>query len=212
MGQAEGFPPEIMEKNMRIILFTGFLGSGKTTVLLNLAEYLARNSDPKKVVIIENEIGDVNVDGKLISGSSFETRDLTSGCICCTLSGELVRALEDIRDTIKPSWILIEATGLAHQTIADTIGRAVPQSPPLSVVVVDAERWEELYDSIPFLLAAQVEKADVIFINKIDSVDDEELRHIETDVKEINETSPLLKIVASRDKLDNVWEEVIVNA
>ncbi|MDR1164938.1 MAG: GTP-binding protein [Deltaproteobacteria bacterium] len=197
---------------MRIILFTGFLGSGKTTVLLNLAEYLARNSDPKKVVIIENEIGDVNVDGKLISGSSFETRDLTSGCICCTLSGELVRALEDIRDTIKPSWILIEATGLAHQTIADTIGRAVPQSPPLSVVVVDAERWEELYDSIPFLLAAQVEKADVIFINKIDSVDDEELRHIETDVKEINETSPLLKIVASRDKLDNVWEEVIVNA
>ncbi|MDR1079641.1 MAG: GTP-binding protein [Deltaproteobacteria bacterium] len=199
---------------MRIILFTGFLGSGKTTVLLNLAEYLARTTEGGggKVVIIENEIGDVNVDGKLLSGSSFETRDLTSGCICCTLSGELVRALQEIQESIKPSWILIEATGLAHQTIADTIGRALPSTVPMSVVVVDAERWEELYDSIPILISAQVERADLILINKIDSVEDDELKVIENDVKDINAESPLIKIAASRDRLDNVWQEVIVNA
>ncbi|MDR2354077.1 MAG: GTP-binding protein [Deltaproteobacteria bacterium] len=197
---------------MRIILFTGFLGSGKTTVLLSLAELLAKNEEPRKVVIIENEIGDVNVDGKLISGSSFETRDLTSGCICCTLSGELINALTDIKDNLKPSWILIEATGLAHQTIADTISHASPLSPPMSIVVVDAERWEELYESIPFLLTAQVERADLILINKIDSVDEDELQHIEKDVLEINDSTPLIKISASRDNLDNVWEKVILNA
>jgi G3E family GTPase len=197
---------------MNILLFTGFLGSGKTTVLLSLAEWLAGKEDPGKVVIIENEIGDVNVDGKLLSGSSFETRDLTSGCICCTLSGELILALQDIKETINPSWILIEATGLAHQTIADVIERALPRNPPRSVVVVDSERWEELYENIPFLLTAQVERADIIVINKIDVVDDDELQRIENDVKDINPESPLLKVAASRDKLDEVWRKVIANA
>ncbi|MDR2460748.1 MAG: cobalamin biosynthesis protein P47K [Deltaproteobacteria bacterium] len=196
---------------MRILLFTGFLGSGKTTVLLNLAEYLAKVEDQGKVVIIENEIGDVNVDGQLLSGASFETRNLTSGCICCTLAGEFIAALQDIKDTIQPNWILIEATGLAHQTIADTIERAVPASPPKSIVVVDSERWEELYEEIPFLLTAQIERADFIFINKIDSVDAEELLHIENDVKDLNSDSPLIKAAASRDNLDKVWEEVILN-
>jgi G3E family GTPase len=196
---------------MQILLFTGFLGSGKTTVLLNLAEYLAKDGGPGKVVIIENEIGDVNVDGKLLSGSSFETRDLTSGCICCTLSGELIKALQDIKESIDPSWILIEATGLAHQTIADVIERALPLTPPKSAVVVDSERWEELYENIPFLITAQIERADLIIINKIDSVDDDELRRIENDVKDINSESPLIKVAASRDRLDDIWQEVIVN-
>ena len=196
---------------MRILLFTGFLGSGKTTVLLSLADFLARDGGPGKVVIIENEIGDVNVDGKLLSGSSFETRDLTSGCICCTLSGELIKALQDIQENIDPSWILIEATGLAHQTIADVIDRALPHSPTQSAVVVDSERWEELYDNIPFLITAQVERADLLIINKIDSVDEDELKRIENDVRDINSKSPLIKIAASRDKLDTVWQEVIAN-
>jgi G3E family GTPase len=199
---------------MQIILFTGFLGSGKTTVLLSLAEFLARTGEGggAKVVIIENEIGDVNVDGKLLSGASFETRDLTSGCICCTLSGELVKALQEIQESIKPSWVLIEATGLAHQTISDTVERALPQTSPKSVVVVDAERWEELYDSIPILISAQVGRADLIFINKIDSIEDDELKVVENDVKDINSASPLFKIAASRDKLDGIWQEVIANA
>jgi G3E family GTPase len=197
---------------MRILLFTGFLGSGKTTVLLSLAECLAKEEGPGKVVIIENEIGEVNVDGQLLSGSSFETRDLTSGCICCTLSGELILALQDIEESINPSWILIEATGLAHQTIADVIARAMPLAPPKSVVVVDSERWEELYDSIPFLLTAQVGRADLIIINKIDSVDEDALKRIENDVRDINSKSPLIKVAASRDKLDSVWQEVIIDA
>jgi G3E family GTPase len=196
---------------MRIILFTGFLGSGKTTVLMNLAEFLARDEGPGKVVIIENEIGDVNVDGKLLSGSSFETRNLTSGCICCTLSGEFVSALKDIEENIKPNWILIEATGLAHQTIVDTIRTNFVRDPLTNVVIVDAERWDELYESIPFLLTAQVERADLILINKIDSVDKSELAHIETDVVELNSETALFKISASTDKLDDVWEKVIVN-
>ncbi|MDR2197978.1 MAG: cobalamin biosynthesis protein P47K [Deltaproteobacteria bacterium] len=196
---------------MRVILFSGFLGSGKTTVLLNLAEFVARGEGPGKVVIIENEIGDVDVDGKLLSGSSFETRNLTSGCICCTLSGEFVSALKDIEENLKPNWILIEATGLAHQTIVDTIRYNFRDDPLTNVVIVDAERWDELYESIPFLLTAQVERADLILINKIDCVDETELNHIVADVSELNSEAPLIRISASTDKLDDVWEKVIIN-
>ncbi|MDR2339891.1 MAG: GTP-binding protein [Deltaproteobacteria bacterium] len=196
---------------MRIVLFTGFLGSGKTTVLLSLAEYLAKDEGPGKVVIIENEIGDVNVDGKLLSGSSFETRSLTSGCICCTLSGEFVGALKDIEENIKPNWILIEATGLAHQTIVDTIRGNFQKDPLTNAVIVDAERWDELYDNIPFLLTAQVERADLILINKTDLVDEPELAHIEEDVVDLNSEAPLIKVSASKDNLDDVWEKEIVN-
>jgi G3E family GTPase len=196
---------------MRIVLFTGFLGSGKTTVLLTLAEFLARQEGPGKVVIIENEIGDVDVDGKLLSGSSFETRNLTSGCICCTLSGEFVSTLKDIEDSIKPNWTLIEATGLAHQTIVDTIRMNFVSDPLVNVVVVDAERWEELYDSIPFLLTAQVERADLILINKSDAADEAQLARIENDVEELNSETTRLKISAAPETLDDVWETVIVN-
>jgi G3E family GTPase len=197
---------------MRIVLFTGFLGSGKTTILISLAEFLAKKEGPGKVVIIENEIGDVDVDGKLLSGSSFDTRNLTSGCICCTLSGEFVATLRDIEENIKPSYILIEATGLAHQTIVDTIRNNFVSAPLSNVVIVDAERWDELYESIPFLLTAQVERADLILINKIDCVDKTELARIETDVVEINSETELIKISASTDNLDDVWKKVIVNA
>jgi G3E family GTPase len=79
-------------------------------------------------------------------------------------------------------------------------------------VVVDSERWEELYEEIPFLLTAQIERADIVFINKIDSVDADELKHIEAEIKDFNRESPLIKAAASRDNLDKVWEEVIINA
>jgi G3E family GTPase len=196
---------------MRIILFTGFLGSGKTTVLMSLAEFIARGDEPGKVVIIENEIGDVDVDGKLFSNASFETRNLTSGCICCTLSGEFVSALRDLEENIKPEWIFIEATGLAHQTIVDTIRNNFVNAPLTNVVIVDCERWDELYENIPFLLTAQLERADLILINKIDCVDDTQLKHILSDVAEINSETATVKISAASDKLDDMWEKVIIN-
>ena len=191
---------------MRLVLITGFLGSGKTTVLLSLAGYLSRRTDPKRIVIIENEIGEANVDGLLMTETAYEVRDLTAGCICCTLSGQLVNALTEIKNDLDPEWLLVEATGIAHQTIADVIRQTVPGLRPLSLVVVDAQRWDELMDNLPMLIMAQVEKADLILINKIESLSAADLTRVEEEVRELNQRQPCHKISAATDDLSGLWQ------
>lgn len=194
---------------MKLIIITGFLGSGKTTVLMGLAQYLGRNLQPKDIVIIENEIGEANVDGRLLGETAYEVRDLTAGCICCTLSGEFIFAMEEIRRDIDPQWLLIEATGIAHQTIADIVSQSVPGLKPFSIVLVDAPRWEDLMDNLPMLVTTQVERADCILINKVDSVSEEELARVEEDVRDINDQTPLHKISAVSRDLDDIWGQVV---
>lgn len=194
---------------MKLIIITGFLGSGKTTVLMSLARYLGRDLEPKDIVIIENEIGEANVDGRLLGETAYEVRDLTSGCICCTLSGQLIGALDEIKRDLDPQWLLVEATGIAHQTIADVISQSVPGLKPFSIVLADAPRWEELMENLPMLISTQVERADCILINKVDSVSAEELTRVEEEVREINDQSPCHKISAASENLDDVWRKVV---
>jgi len=194
---------------VRLIIITGFLGSGKTTVLMSLARYLGRNLEPKDIVIIENEIGEANVDGRLLSETAYEVRDLTAGCICCTLSGQLIGALEEIKRDIDPQWLLVEATGIAHQTIADVISQSVPGLKPFSIVLADAPRWEELMETLPMLITTQIDKADCILINKVDSVSAEELSRVEKEVREINDERPCHNISAASGNLDDTWRKVV---
>ena len=193
---------------MRLIIITGFLGSGKTTVLLRLAGYLSRDLTPEDIVIIENEIGEANVDGRLMGQSGYQVRDLTAGCICCTLSGQLMTALDDIRREIDPQWLLVEATGIAHQTIADVIRQSMPGLTPISLVLVDAERWDELVEHLPMLIGTQVENADLILINKIESLPPPELDRIEAEVRELNDRSPLFRLPSDPGNCDIIGKVV----
>lgn len=193
---------------MKLIIITGFLGSGKTTAMLKLAAYLSRESGPESIVIIENEIGEANVDGRLLSGSNYEVRDLTAGCICCTLSGELIGALEDIRSKFDPQWLLIEATGIAHQTIARVISQSVVGLKPFSLVLADAERWDELMENLPMLISTQLEIADAILLNKVDAVDGAASDRIEEEIRELS-AAPCFRVSALSDNLDELWRKVL---
>lgn len=196
---------------MRLIIITGFLGSGKTSAMLSLAEYLTCENGPGSVVIVENEIGEANVDGRLLSQSNYEIRDLTAGCICCTLSGELIGALEEIRSNINPAWLLIEATGIAHQTIANVISQAMIGLRPFSLVLADAERWDELMEKLPMLICTQLEIADTILLNKVDVVASGEIERIEGEIREIS-SSPCYRMSALSNELHDLWRKVVENA
>jgi len=193
---------------MRLIIITGFLGSGKTTAMLSLAGYLSREHGSGSIVIIENEIGEANVDGRLLSQSAYEVRDLTAGCICCTLSGELIGALEDIRAKLKPEWLLIEATGIAHQTIANVISQSMVGLKPFSLVLTDAERWDDLMENLPMLISTQLEIADAVLLNKVDAVDQATVERIEGEIRELSE-APCHRVSALSDNLDHLWEKVV---
>ncbi len=92
---------------MNLIIVGGFLGSGKTSLILSLAHFLVTNEDSAKtnLVIIENEVGEIGIDDKVLKSDGFSVKELFSGCVCCQLTSDLVTSLNDIQENINPKWI-----------------------------------------------------------------------------------------------------------
>lgn len=199
---------------MKLIIFGGFLGAGKTSLILSLAHYLVEQEKAEKpeLVIIENEVGEVGIDDKVLETGGFEVKELFAGCVCCTLSASLTLTVRQIKENIDPKWVIIEATGLAYPgNILKTILRHNEGIEWTRVVtVVDAQRWEEFYEATPLLIRYQVEDGHVILLNKVDLVTPEVLKKVETQVAEINPQAPIYP-VSAKDVDANLWEKVVAN-
>ena len=96
---------------MKCMIIGGFLGSGKTTTIRKLIEYLGAQG--QRIAIIVNEIGEVGIDGDTISEGGVETREITNGCVCCTLRISMEYTLKNIITSYRPDTIIIEPTGIA---------------------------------------------------------------------------------------------------
>lgn len=191
-------------------MVAGFLGSGKTTVLLDLAKRLA--ADGKKVAVVENEIGEVGIDGKYVAEHGLLVQELFGGCICCTLTVGLVDALEDLARTFQPDYVLVEPTGIAQPSeLAAAVRQYSAHTAHVSVItVLDAERYFMLREVIGGLLEGQIAHADVIAVNKTDAVESPELQRIVADVRAMAPSVPLVTISEDdRSGIDSVFGEVL---
>jgi G3E family GTPase len=197
---------------MNIVILSGFLGAGKTSLLLQLAGHLTGNASYSrtKVAILENEIGRVSVDGPTLRSQGIEFRELFSGCICCTLTGELASTLREIEEKEAPDWLIIEATGLAYPNkTADVVREYIHLLDSLHIIVlVDAEHFLML-DKIMPLISGQPLYADLLLLNKIDLVDDETRKQTIERLHEINATAPLFEIVATNPIPDELIQEML---
>jgi G3E family GTPase len=153
---------------MKLLIFSGFLGSGKTTVIQKVIRSLTARGET--VAIIENEIGKVGIDQEFLAEAGIKITPLFGGCVCCQISGDLLLATQKIRTEIDPDWIVVELTGLATLTkIIDLFARyGDPDLPILTVAVVDAARWEVLSKIAAPLTEQQLLGAKVVIVNKID--------------------------------------------
>jgi G3E family GTPase len=185
-----------MDSTVRILLLGGFLGSGKTSILLQIARHIISQSeaaDGTQVVIIENEIGDVGVDDKLLRSQGFEVKNLFSGCACCTSSGYLLSDIMKIQKEMNPRWIIIEATGVAYPSqIKETVESNL-RVPVQVLAIADAYRWARLKRAMPSLLEAQLDGADMILLNKVDLIDEETAERVVDDLRAINKEAPIQK-------------------
>jgi G3E family GTPase len=200
-----------LEFTVKVLILGGFLGSGKTTALMQLARYMVKISDPgreNKVVILENEIGEVGIDDVYLRGGGFTVNNLFSGCACCTVSGELVTAVSRIRSQLDPEWIIVETTGVAYPVnMRENLHTALGLQSRICILV-DASRWRRLLTPMRELLRGQLVGADAVLVNKTDKVDEDALSGIERDILEFEPKSVMLRISALSPVPDDVWEKV----
>ena len=185
---------------MRLLVVAGFLGSGKTTLLLQIARGLTAAS--QTVAIVENEVGEVGVDGAYLSKQGMHVQELFGGCICCTLSVGLVETLNKVERLYQPDWTIVEPTGVARPgdliTSLRTHGPQIrPQITDLrGITVVDASRYDMLAAIMSPMLTEQVKTADLLVVNKIDEVDGRELDRICSGLREISRQVKLITLCA----------------
>ncbi len=211
---------KMSKKKIPITLLTGYLGAGKTTLL----NRVLTNQKGYKVAVIVNDIGEVNVDERLISKEAQITDSsslvpLTNGCICCTLKSDMVQQIENLMKTGKFDYIMIEASGVCEpMPIAQAIETIEIGRLDNVVGVVDASRLVEEFDGgnallkndvdeedIESLLIQQIEFCSTLIVNKRDLVSDEQMKKVRA---VINKLQPSVKVIETT-RCDVPVEEII---
>ncbi|MBO2944281.1 GTP-binding protein [Paenibacillus sp. F411] len=169
-----------MTTKVPIVILSGFLGSGKTTLLTKMLQfYTSRQLTP---AVIMNEVGDVNLDGLLV-GEDIAMREMLSGCICCSISGDLGLEIRDLIQEASPDLILVEATGVANpMETFDAVTDAailIPIEMHAMVSVVDANHflhWHRKGKGRTYhLMMDQIRCASILLLNKSDLISPAEL-------------------------------------
>lgn len=185
-----------------ITIITGFLGSGKTTLILNLIPQLPKTY---KLALLKNEFGDVAIDSQLASSSAISgVQELLNGCICCNLVGQLADALETLANEVVPDRIVIETSGSAFPaTLAMEVNR-LSQSTGKYVLdgvmsVIDVENWKG-YEDTSITAKMQARYTDLIVLNKWELVSERRLEDVEDAILDLEVDPP-----TPRSKSDKGW-------
>jgi G3E family GTPase len=194
-----------MNEKVKIILLSGFLGSGKTTLLKHIMSFDADMSD---IVIIMNEIGEVGIDGMLVKNLGSDVVELTSGCICCSMSDDLQESIEEIMQRFGPRYIIIEATGVADPESVSRVIAATNFKDAVElhkiITVMDAECWG-VRDVFGTLFFRQLHQADTIIFNKIDLLKKDDIPLYLNEIHHELPGSQVIPAVNCRIEPEVVW-------
>ena len=187
-------------KITNIDIFSGFLGAGKTTLIRKLIQEAYKG---EKIVLIENEFGEIGIDGGFLKDAGIEINEMNSGCICCTLVGDFSKAIEKVIDEFKPDRILIEPSGVGK--LSDVI-LAVKNLKDERIhlnsftTIVDGRRYEMYAKNFGEFYNNQVEHANTVIISHAQDLDGQQIDTAVKKIRELNKEAPV--ITTDWDELD----------
>ena len=174
----------------KIDIFSGFLGAGKTTLIRKLIQEAYRG---EKLVLIENEFGDIAIDGGFLQDAGVQITEMNSGCICCTLVGDFTKALKKVIDEYAPDRILIEPSGVGKLSdVAAAVERVDEAQVGSKVTVVDAGKAKMYARNFGEFFEDQVRSADLIVLSRTDTTGEKKLLEAVTLLKALNPEAGLI--------------------
>lgn len=176
----------------KITIFSGFLGAGKTTLIKKL---IAEGYKGEKLVLIENEFGQIGIDGGFLQDAGVEITEMNSGCICCSLVGDFGKALEKVLEDYAPDRILIEPSGVGK--LSDVI-RAVQNINAHDVeldgftTIVDAKKCKMYHKNFGEFFNNQITYASCVILSHTGGLSEEKIGEAVNIVKELNASAPVV--------------------
>ncbi|WP_297439247.1 GTP-binding protein, partial [uncultured Clostridium sp.] len=177
---------------MKIDIISGFLGSGKTTLIKKL---LDEELYKEKIAIIENEYGEVAIDGNLLRGDKVEVTEITSGCICCNIKGDFKDSISEIVSKYNPDRIIVEPTGVAKLSeIISSVKEAKVSNAKINMIttVVDVNNFSNYLNNFGEFYKNQIVNANVVLLSRVSSISDLEISNICEEIRKINKTANII--------------------
>ena len=178
----------------KVNVISGFLGAGKTTLIKKLLDEALRG---EKIVLIENEFGEIGIDGGFLKDAGIEISEMNSGCICCSLVGDFGEALKKVLDQFRPDRILIEPSGVGKLSDVVRAVQDVAETEPemalgCAVTVADAGKCRVYLKNFGEFYANQIEHAGAVILSRTQKLDGDRLEAAVALLREKNGTAPIV--------------------
>lgn len=206
----------------KIDIISGFLGAGKTTLIKKL---IAEGFQGEKIVLIENEFGEIGIDGGFLKDAGVQINEMNSGCICCSLVGDFGKALKQVLDEYAPDRIIIEPSGVGK--LSDVI-KAVADMHEEEIIinsastVVDAMKCKMYMKNFGEFFNNQIENAGTVILSRSQKMQEDKLEAVVAMIKEHNEKAAIIttpwddidgkQIVSAMEKEKTLVEELMEEA
>ena len=174
----------------KVDVFSGFLGAGKTTLIKKL---ISDGYDKQKIVLIENEFGQIGIDGGFLKESGIEITEMNSGCICCSLVGDFGTALKDVIDRFHPDRIVIEPSGVGKLSdVVAAIKNVEGTEICGTVTVIDASKCKVYLKNFAEFYENQIKYAGTIILSRTSDIKQEKLDKAVSLIREINDHTQII--------------------
>ena len=192
---------------VKVDVISGFLGAGKTTVIKKLFESAKFKNE--KVVLIENEFGEIGIDGSFLKEAGIKIKEINAGCICCSLVGDFEASIKELVETYKPERIIIEPSGVGKLSdIVNAVKKVTGEDLKLNILctVVDGKKAKLQLKNFGEFFVNQVATADSIIITKTDMIDEAKLQETVDVVRAQNKDSSIITTAVSSLDADKLVE------